>query len=255
MQQRPTEKDAERAVQRLAGSVDEARFSGFGRAAALRRMRAAALSREHDLLVESGAGKEELAAAGGRLRATLAQSEDTRAQLRAAERGRSLRPGDAVVMGRVLDARGRPAAGIAVLLAAGAGREERVLDRATTDEAGVYLFHPTADDFRAFFANAEELLVVVVDRRTGARHTERRPLEAAGRPVHAVDVRLPSVAVPLRDIEGIGPARSARLEEHGILDARALAATAPSRVARILGISEELAAQLVDHARGHAGEG
>jgi len=248
MRERPTEREAERAVHGLAGAVDRGRFPGFARAAALRRMRAAALSRELDLAEERDAGPEEVGAARGRLRAAAAGSEEARGLLRAAELGRDLRQQDAVVMGRVLDARGRPAARVAVLLVAPAGRQERVLARAATDEAGAYLFHPSTDDFRAFFANAEELAVVVVDR-DGARHAVKRPLDASARPVHTVDVRLPASRIELRDVEGIGPARAARLAEHGIDDARALAATAPARIAEILGISEELAAKLADRAR------
>ncbi len=62
-------------------------------------------------------------------------------------------------------------------------------------------------------------------------------------------VVIPSREIRLNEVEGIGPAYTERLTAGGVSSAAALAEAEPTRVARILGVSEERASVLIGNAR------
>ena len=182
---------AEQAQQRLAeglARLDTAQAEGLSRAALLQDVQAAGAARERDrLTAKYGAGHPRVRAANGRV---AAESGLARAVAAHAEQSVGTPPRvnaqTWMVHGRVLQADGKPAAGLTVSLSAPGGGWERAAGHVCTDARGRFALRHTP-------AAGGRLQLVVSDGAV-LLHRDPRVLAPVAGTIDAVTIVLPDGA-------------------------------------------------------------
>ena len=208
----PTPRDRTPA-QRLMGVAadvpavaDRLRLVGLDRARDLGSARERALTREEARRRgRFGATAPEVAEAAVRRARERVRQSGRRAAVRRFETGLGIGREEAVVMGQVRRADGRPAAGAHVAVSDEQGAGRNAWAHATTDGAGFYEARSDFATFRRRFAGAEELTVTVTGHGTDGTHTERRPFGGPQLRVRVVDVDLPATVAPPDRVDPVDP--------------------------------------------------
>jgi hypothetical protein len=151
-----------------------------GEADSLRRVRA-------ELAGTAGENDPRVQALDRRAAGTAQVADFTRRNL--VEIAQPTKPGDWVVMGRVLDPEGHPVAGARVTLASENADLVKLFGKTTTDQDGRFTVRHTADELKAILARTPKAQVVVTsqDRKAVAKTHDIQP---AGDTIEALDIRL-----------------------------------------------------------------
>jgi predicted flap endonuclease-1-like 5' DNA nuclease len=244
----------------LAKVLDRVRDLGFADVARVERARGAGLVRElARKKARTGAQTPEARAEAIRVSAQVERNTRVAAVRRTIDIGRDPNSDLRKVTGRVLDARGRPAAGIKVAVSKDAALR-RPLETDLTDRSGTYLIETTRSKFAAYFRDAEEFVVTVLSKTGKPLREVRRSISAKDAPIRVVNFSLalqkpvpidPDRPTPitLSDVSGLGPARVKKLQNAGIKTVVNLVRLTPAQLAEIIGVSVANATKILKAAR------
>ena len=183
-----TPEDIQTLVTRLRSSVDARMRRSLKQSVGHRQVQIEALRREEELVASPESAK------GRKLRLRRAgierQAQLGRVQERTADLGAKLRKGEAMVTGRVTDARGRPLAGVRVALAGKDDPDSTPIKPVTTDENGFYAIRVPRRRLDRFLKQSKTLGLALTGGPTNLELTVKRPAGERGISRRVFDVRV-----------------------------------------------------------------
>lgn len=245
----------ERDPAKLIAALDRTRRHALQRTERLAAVRGAAQAREV-ARVAAAQPKEspEVVERSAALLGHAVVVENLRDELEADSVVRSVKPGSAFAVGRVVGAAGRRPPGLKVVVTAGKNVE---VASANVERSGAFVIKPLGREQQALVAQATVLLFTLADK--AGKEIHRTAVESPGSTgrmlVVTIDVG-PVIGAKLGPgilrpdlIPKLGADRVARLREAGIRDVAGLAAATSAEISRLLEISGREAGALVRRAK------
>lgn len=186
-------------------------------------------------------------------------SAQLRDDLRAVEIGSRLKPDSTIAVGRVLGARGRPAAGLRITMATD---NKVAIAEDIVDSSGLFVLETPRAEFERRVAGAHELIVSVLDASGRLLREARSPVRAglaatlvfnfditSSVPAPRSGIKIKKTTPSLADIEGLTSTRIAKLREAGFGDLAALAEATEKKISSLLRIKADQAGKILKQAR------
>ncbi len=187
----------ETALSSLFGAAEQSRRTYLRTSTEVRRAEAQVLRQEREVLMQRlGSNHPRIRALERVASGDEAAADFTRDTLERAERSPEVRPGDWVVLGRVLPAKAEPVAGLVVKVF---DRERKFAPRmgqATTDSRGEFMIAYHADLVAEVFKANPDLLLTVMDAKGKALFTTKEAFRAQPGRVQQFEIRLPGKTPP-----------------------------------------------------------
>jgi hypothetical protein len=245
---------------KVAGIADRARDLALRNVDRIKRVRGAAAVRE---LGRVRARDGEDSASGREVASLMLRQVQGLARLREelqATKIVSRATPDTVVLGTIVGADGRPAAGALVRLTTDT---DKPIGEAVTDDAGAYIVERPREELRKLSEGAKSLVIVVRDPSGRELHTKQLPIPTSESIVMRLDLssrvirRTPATSrsagpvagAVLKDIRGLAEGRIKLLAKAGITQPSHLAHADAQEIASLLRVSRETAEEFIEEAR------
>jgi hypothetical protein len=249
-------------IGQITNTLEQTRTVGLGQADRLVRARGRASAREvARLRARDGAEEASTLASAAALIVSADKSAQFSRDIRAAGLLRRVSPENTIALGRVVLQRGQPRKGLNVTMVVPDGP---MIAKGNVDSSGLYVLRIEREKFNRLVADAKSLSLSLNEAGGTALRRAVVPLPVrsteilvvhfdvtgrSGKPASPTRGPAPTVPAGLRDVQGIGPARIARLRAAGITELADLAEARGADLAGVLGVSLDQAEDFVRQAR------